>query len=213
MYMQYLKTAIVEGLRRVYDVEYPVEELRAINVSIECPVSNANLPCFWINYEDTDSLRVAGIGHEELSYAEGEFSRHTRWRFSGSITVTAMAMTSRERDMLYDELVRVFAFGRYTEPTNQFREHIESNDLIAMNINFDEIRPSGDNAGMGTPWDTQEMLYEKSVTLDVQGEFIGDPLIQQIVPLGEIRVHPYVEDLQTPPNPPADEGYTPTTWH
>jgi hypothetical protein len=103
--------------------------------------------------------------------------------------------------------------GRYTEPTNQFREHIENNDLIAMNINFDELRPSGDNAGMGTPWETSEMLYEKSISMDVLGEFVGDPLNQQIVPLGEIRVYPYVEDLQQPPNPPPDEGFTATVWH
>jgi hypothetical protein len=212
MYMQYLKTAVVEGLRLVYDTEYPIESLRGINISIEFPVSNSKLPCFWVNYDDNDVLQVAGIGHEELTFGGGSFTRHTRWRFAGTITVTAMAMSSRERDMLYDELVRVFAFGRYTEPTNQFRAYIEDNDLIAININFDELRPSGDNAGMGTPWETQEMLYEKSLSMDVIGEFVGDPITQAIVPLGEIRVHPYVQDLQSPPNPPADEGYDATTW-
>jgi hypothetical protein len=212
MYLVHLKTAIVEGLRRVYDNEYPVLELRGIRTSIEFPVSTADMPCFWVNYEDSAPLVVAGIGHEEISYAEGSYSRNTRWKFSGIITITAMAMSSRERDSLYDELVRVFAFGRYTAPTNQFRQHIESNDLVAMNINFDELRPSGDNAGTGTPWETSEILYEKSISMDVIGEFIGDPITQNLLPLGEIRVHPYVEG-QPAPDPPADEGYNATVWH
>jgi hypothetical protein len=213
MYRQSLKTAIVEGLRRVYDSEYPVEELRGVNVSIEFPVSNADMPCYWVNYEDDpDSLVVAGIGHQEVTYGDGQYTQHTRWRFQGTFTITAMAMSSRERDMMYDELIRVFAFGRYTEPTNQFRDLIENHDLIAMNVNFDSLRPSGDNAGMGTPWETSEMLYEISLSLTVIGEFVGDPITQVVVPLGEIRVHPYAEDLQPVPNPPADEGYDATAW-
>lgn len=213
MYMQPLKTAIVEGLRLVYDSEYPVNELQGIRISIEFPKSTTDIPSFWINYEDTGSLQVAGIGHEELVInPDDSFARQTRWRFSGIITITAMALTSRERDRLYDELIRIFAFGRYTSPTNQFRAHIENNDLIAMNINFDEIRPSGDNAGMGTPWETQEMIYEKSVSLDVLGEFVGDPLTQQIVPLGEVRTYPYADGQQPVPNPPADPGYTASEW-
>lgn len=211
MYLVPLKTAIVEALRAVFDNEYPVEELRGVNVDIEFPETKAKFPLIWVNYEDTAELSVAGIGHEETHSDSSGFSRFTRWKFQGVITLTMAALSSLERDRIYDEVIRVFAFGRYTAPTNQFREKIESNDFIAMQINFDDLRPSGDNAAMGTPWNTSEMLYEKSLSMDVIGEFVGDPLIQALVPLSEVRVHPYV-DGDTPPNPPADPGYTATPW-
>lgn len=212
MYLVPLKTAIVEAFRAVYDVDYPVEELRDINISIEFPIAQADYPCYWVNYDDTAELTVAGIGHEELRVDGDGYQRYTRWRFAGTISVTAVALSSRERDQLYDELVRVFAFGRYTEPTNQFRQKIEENDLVAMQINFDDLRPSGDNAAMGTPWETSEMVYEKSLSMDVIGEFIGDPITQSIVPLGEVRVLPYVEGLQPPPSPPLDPDHVTTGW-
>jgi hypothetical protein len=81
-----------------------------------------------------------------------------------------------------------------------------------MNINFDDLQPSGDNAAQGTPWGTSEVFYEKSLSMDVIGEFIGDPLTNALVPLGDIRVHPYVEGVEDPPNPPADPGYTMGPW-
>lgn len=212
MYLVHLKTAIVEAFRAVYDADYPVEELRSINISIEFPIEQAQYPCYWVNYDDTAELSVAGIGHEEIRSDGDGYQRYTRWKFAGTISVTAVALSSRERDMLYDELVRVFAFGRYTEPTNQFRQKIEGNDLVAMQINFDNLRPSGDNAAQGTPWETAEMVYEKSLSMDVIGEFVGDPITQSIVPLGEVRVLPYVENLQAPPSPALEPGYETTGW-
>jgi hypothetical protein len=212
MYLVPTKTAIVEAFRTVYDNEYPVPELRGIPVSIEFPVNQSGMPMYWVNYDDTDELSIVGIGHEEITVQGETFSRHTRWRFAGTVTITAVAMTSRERDTLYDELVRVLAFGRYTQATSQFREKIENNDLIAISVNFDSLRPSGDNAALGTPWQSQEMIYEKSLSFDLIGEFVGDPLVMGLVPLGEIRTYPYVQDRETAPNPPADPGYEAGGW-
>ena len=212
MYLVPLKTTMVEALRAVFDSEYPVETLRGINTSIEFPITQSEMPSYWINYDDTAEISIVGIGHEEVVVTDEFVKQQTRWRFEGTVTITAVALSSLERDTMYDELVRVFAFGRYTQPTNQFRSYLENNDLIAIQPNFDDLRPSGDNSALGTPWETREMVYEKSLSFDVIGEFVGDPLTQQLVPIGDIRVHPYVQGHDPVPDPPADPGYTATSW-
>jgi hypothetical protein len=123
----------------------------------------------------------------------------TRWRFAGTVTLTIVALSSLERDRLYDELVKVLAFARVQESVSEFRNRVEHNDLVAMNANFDLLRPSGDNAAPGTPWGTDEFLYEKSISLDLIGEFVSEPDTMILVPLRLIRVLGYQQGTPEPP--------------
>lgn len=189
MYIVPLKAAIVEALRATFGPVYPEPDFRSVNVGIEYPAKEADYPGLWVNYEDHDQLQVAGIGHKEyLSQPSGNFIEVTRWRFGGSVTITAVALSSLERDRLYDEVVRVMAFARENTAISQFRDKVETNDFIGMNMNFDELQPSGDNASQGTPWGTDEFVYEKSLSIDLIGEFVGDPTSQELGRLSKIVV-------------------------
>jgi hypothetical protein len=196
MYVMELKTNITEALRAVFDGAHPEPDFRNIKISIEYPVDEADYPGIWVNYDDTDELRVAGIGH--IEYDEQTGLPVTRWRFGGTVTFTVTALSSLERDRLYDELVKVLAFARFKPSISEFRERIEHNDLLAMNGNFDLLRPSGDNAALGTPWGTEEMIYEKSISFDLIGEFVSEPDQMILVPLRQIRVRGYVEGTPEP---------------
>jgi hypothetical protein len=110
-----------------------------------------------------------------------------------------VALSSLERDRLYDELIKVMAFARVKESISEFRQVIENSDLIAMNGNFDVLRPSGDNAAPGTPWGTDEFIYEKSLSMDLIGEFVSDPDQATLVPLRLIKVRGYVQGTPEPP--------------
>lgn len=213
MYLTPLKTAIVEALTGTFNSTYPEADFRGVNVGIEYPVKQSNYPGLWINYEDTDALHVAGIGHKEYTVdsTTHNFIEVTRWRFTGTITITVVALSSLEKDRLYDEVVRTFAFGRENQAISQFRNSIEQNDLIAMNVNFDELTPSGDGAAQGTPWQTDEYIYEKSLSMDVIGEFVGDPGSQQLIPLSNVIVREYV-DGGTPPTFPDGITYPTGNW-
>jgi hypothetical protein len=113
----------------------------------------------------------------------------TRWLYSGEITLTFAALTALERDNLYDQFVRVFAFSRVEDAATDFRTLIEQNPFLVCNVNWDELRPHGDGAAPGTPWGTEdEVIYEKSVGFDVVGEFFSDPSQSDLVLLSEIRV-------------------------
>lgn len=214
MYLTILKTTVVEALRNTFDADYPESDFRNLNVSIEFPMNQSDYPGLWVTYEDNEQLSVAGIGHQEVVADGDEFREVTRWRFGGSITVTCTALSSLERDRLYDEVVRVFAFGRENVAVSAFRNTVEQNDLVAMNVNFDDLRPSGENAAQGTPWETDEIIYEKSLSMDCIGEFVGDPSTNALAPLSGVQFIGYPDGTEPLPwpseNPGGDIGET--TW-
>lgn len=207
MYLVPLKTAIVEALRATFDVDYPQADFQKIQIGIEYPATQTEYPGLWVNYEDTDEVQIAGIGHKEFIAKTGNvYSEVTRWKFAGQISITCVAMTSLERDRLYDEVVRTFAFGRENQALSQFRDKIESNDFIAMNINFDSFQPNGDNQTQGTPWNTDEYIYEKTLSMEVIGEFVGDPSTMDLVKLSAIVVEGTPLPNQTSPWPESSVG-------
>lgn len=188
----------MEALQATFDGIYPEPDFRNLKIGIEYPISQADYPGIWLNWDDTDELRIAGIGHVEIAEVGGVEKIVTRWRFAGTVTLTIVALSSLERDRLYDELVKVLAFARVTESVSEFRDRVEQNDLVAMNANFDLLRPSGDNAAPGTPWGTDEFIYERSISIDLIGEFVSDPDSMILVPLRLIRAIGYQQGTPEP---------------
>lgn len=208
MYLVPLKTLIVEAVSEQFDQDYPEADFRSIHVSIEYPVQEQEVPSVWVDYDDTAPLQIAGIHHREFTEPgpQGERRRFTRWKFAGTISITVVALSSLERDRLYDELIRVVAFDSTTDQVGEFRAYIENNDLIACNINFDTIAVRGNAAAPGTPWGTDEMMYERSIQLDILGEFTSEGASQTLVPLSEIRVYEREDPL--PDDHPDAPGAT-----
>jgi len=189
-YKRYLKTMIVKALRTTFDGEYPNADFRGVNISIEFPVQPDGFPAIWVGYDDDSPLTVAGIGHREMHPdGVGGWRESTRWRFEGYVSLTTIALTSQERDGLYDELVSLIAFGKQSPATQQLRRYIEvDNDLIAANFGFDTIEPRGETAPPGTPWGTDELLYECGMSLRVIGEIVSDDFDGTLVSLSQVRV-------------------------
>lgn len=190
MYIRYLKTAITEALQAVFDDEFPNEQFRNVWTSVEYPIKQQDFPGIWLDYEDAQPLTHAGIGH--IEGLETGYP-YTRWRFQGHATFTVVAFTSLQRDELYDELIGVIAFGSQSIVKGQFRQTIENNEFIAMNWDFDTVEPSGVSAAPGTPWGSDEVIYERSCSMQVIGEFVPDPEQHQLVNLSKITVEGRME--------------------
>lgn len=178
-YLTLLKTLNVQALKAVLNDTYPTADFRGVHVSIEYPVDKVNYPGIWVDYTDSGDLLVAGVDHKEYVQAiagdsSGGYEPYTRWKYSGYVSYTVAALTSTERDRLYDELVRIFAFGSLNPLLATFRNTIESNPFIAANMNFDKISPQGNAATPGTPWGTDEIIYERTINMEIIGEFISD---------------------------------------
>lgn len=220
MYVAPLKTLLSEALTLTFDQSYPVPEFRGLHTGLEYPVEEQNYPSVWIDFEDTQPLLRAGIGH--LEYVNPNDSTtpvapFTRWRFQGYVSLTAVALTSLERDRLFDELVRVVAFSNEDGVVGRFKDTIASNDLIAATLNTDKIEGRGNAAAPGTPWGTDEIMYEKSLNLELIGEFVPDPAAGTLINLSQIVMIPVEETpghmTYVPGNQvlPTDEGLT--HWH
>jgi hypothetical protein len=224
MYLTKLKSVVVEALQTVFGESYPNADFRSTFVSIEYPLARQNYPGIWVNYDDRDSLSIAGIDYREFITDNTGTHEVARWTFSGTVTLTAVALSSLERDDLFDELVRVYAFSRIEEDPSVFRTIIENNDFIGVVVNWDLLRPSGDAASPGTPWGTEdEVVYEKSLAFDVEGEFVSDPATNDLVLLSAIKVEGSALDsegdvvasqsLTVDAGTPVPAPFDPTTWH
>jgi hypothetical protein len=214
MYLVVLKSALVEALRATFDEGYPDPDFRNLRVSPEYPIGEQDYPGLWVQYEDTDELQIAGIGHIEIvRLPDGREAPTTRWRFGGTVTITCVALTSLERDRLYDGVVRTLAFAKVNQGVSEFRRLVENNDFVGMNGNFDQLRASGDAASQGTPWGTDEVIYEKSISFDLIGEFVSEPEFGDLVNLRLIITKGYIEGYREPlftgQDPSEVEGYDP----
>jgi hypothetical protein len=201
VYIVPLKTAVVEATRSVFDADYVEEDFRDLHVSIEFPVDQQEYPAIWVDWEPVGELTSAGINHKEIlerDEDDGGDAIVRRWRFQGNVTFTIVAMTSLERDRLVDEMIRVLAFGDRHTSTMGFRQSIESNDFVGINFDFDEVAQRGFTASPGTPWGTDDLVYEGTVAVECVGEFVSDPQEGTLLRISKVIPTAYSDQEQDP---------------
>jgi hypothetical protein len=203
VYLTSVKALLVHAMRQTFDREYPVAEFRDLHVSIEFPTAPQHYPGVWVDFVPVGQLQIVGIGHTEQTSptAAGTGRAYTRWRFGGEASFTLVALTSMERDRLLDEVVKTIAFGRENQTTSQFRDIIEGNDLIACNFDWDEIGVRGLSSSLGTPWQSDDMVYEIEVAMECFGEFISDHETATLLPFERVEITAYVEGEPDPTDP------------
>jgi hypothetical protein len=201
MFLTHLKTVLVEAMKRTFDADFPEPDFRNLRVGIEFPFDQQDYPGIWVDFTPTSELAVAGIAHVEHAVGEGGVVRpYTRWRYGGMASYTMVALTSFERDRLFDEVVKVMAFGHEETPTSEFRAYIESNEFIGVNFDFDQVTVSGFAATPGTPWGTEDIIYEATIQMECLGEFVSDGATGTLIPLTAIITTPY-DDRTPDPEP------------
>jgi hypothetical protein len=195
MYLAEITTLLTTALQETFDNDYPVPEFRNLNISPEYPMKREQYPAIWVDFEPAGTLHSGGIGQILWTPPiDGLSSPYKIWMFQGHASYTAVALSSLERDRLFDELVKTLAFGGLDPAHSVYRKTIESNDLIATNIDFDNINQSNRSATSGTPWGTDDILYE--ITADVQciGEFKSDPATAEFVILESVDFIPTIDN-------------------
>lgn len=198
MFLVPLKTLLTDAMKVTFDEDYPVAQFQNLKVSIEFPIERTDFPSIWVDFEMAGQLQNAGVAHQELAVGNTTVGTLSRWRFQGYAVFTIFAFTSLERDLLFDEVLKVLAFGKEVSATAVFRNYIENNDLIACNFDFDQVAMGQMSTTPGTPWGTDELMYEVSVRMECLGEFVSDGLQIIKVPLSKITVLP-VEAPGAPP--------------
>ena len=198
MYLSELKTLLTTAVQKTFDSDYPVTEFQNLHVGIEFPIDRVDYPAVWVDFEPAGELHTGGIS--QILYTppvNGLVSPYKVWMFQGHASYTIMALSSLERDRLFDEMVKMLAFGTLDPQRSVFRQTIENNDLIATNIDFDRIEQDGATANAGTPWGSDDMLYEITLRVQCIGEFASDPAAAEFVLLSEIDFIPTEVDVLT----------------
>lgn len=200
MFLAETLTTLVQGMKRTFTDAFPVEEFRDLHVGIEYPVEQQHYPSIWVDFEPMGPLRIAGINHTEfLSDDHGvedeipRFGEVTRWVFEGQATFTIVSLSALSRARLVDEVIRTLGFGRSEHGHNAFHEYVDNHELIAMTVNSDDIPLRGMAASPGTPWGSDDVVYEVTLASSLVGEFTSDPK-GSIVPLSEIHLYATPED-------------------
>lgn len=198
-YLTRLKTTLVKAVKTTFDSAYPEPDFRNLHVSIEFPARQQDYPGCWVDYNPIGNLKRVGINHVEFDEESGSGREFTRWRFQGEASFALVAMTSFERDRLHDEFVRVIAFGPEHSATSRFRQVIEDNEYLSLNMDFDEITVRGMSNTLGTPWQTDDMIYEVEIGTEVLGEFVADPVTYDLIKLTDIEIkEPYTDQQDDP---------------
>lgn len=216
MYLVPLKEAVVKSLKAVFDGSYPNSDFDDVNVSIEYPMKLQNYPGVWVTFHETGPVERAGIAHTEIMQDDdGIWRQYGRWIFQGTVSLTVAALSSLERDRLFDQVVRVLMASDVDDsPAGRFRSLIENNDYLGIVINYDSIEVNGEAASPGTPWETNDVIYERTIDVTVFGEFVSDPSNDALIPLSNVIVTGY--DDADPDNPFPSEGddtpWDPDEW-
>lgn len=212
MYLRATKHVLTEAVKKTFDEDYPVEQLQGLYASIEYPFEIANYPGIWVDFETTGPVSNIGIGHAELvettnSIGETVFETYKRWRFQGYASFTCVALTSYVRDLMYDEMLRVIAFGVEMPATAEFQNEVQSNDYIGLVGSWDEVQITAPTAIPGTPWQTDDIIYEVTMRVAIVGEFVSGGKQGILVPLSRIDLHPYT-DRESDPLPGNSPPWT-----
>lgn len=212
MYISRVKALAIEALHAAFDDQYPVAEFRGLHCSLEYPVEKPDFPEIWVRYSDTGPLKQAGVAHVEDVHptTDGRVPPYTRFKFEGSWEFVVVALSSLERDRIYDELIATIAWSGFDPLRGRFRSSLENNDLIDLTVRTDEIESTGESAEPGTPWQTDEIVYERTLAVDLIGDFVPDPQTGLIVPLSKIIVTPTV-DLTLDSEARGEGGFD--SWH
>lgn len=113
-------------------------------------------------------------------------------RFEGSCMLQILALTSMERDRMWDNIVKLLMMGRKKSATNNFYTTLAGHDLIGLTVMEGSIRPVGDSIGPGTPWDPEQLTYEAAVEFDMVGTFYADEYTEDLVPLKSAEAFEYI---------------------
>ena len=188
-YLRTIKTTAVQAIEQSYQARYPAPDADGgtsvqPHVSIEYPVDEVNYPAIWVDYEGAE-LRTVGIAYTQM---DDQGNAYARWRFAGHVTFTIVALTSNERDLIYDQLIAMTAFAAQSDFPSTFRQVAENAPLVAAVWSFDTVEDRSSAAAPGTPWGTTEVIYERGFAIQVIGEFVTDPYTQALVNLSEIQV-------------------------
>lgn len=198
-FLRTVRTGIRDALEQSFGYSYPEQDAsggtKRSFVSLSYPRREADYPGVWLDFE-VSLLQTVGLDHTEI---DSSGNAVTRWRFQGYATFTVVALNDNECDAIWDQLVGLTAFAAQSDYPSAFRSAVEGNPLVSLTLATDTVDMRGSGASPGTPWGSDEVIYERGMGLKAVGEFVTVPQAQALVPLSEIIVTGQPSDIAGDP--------------
>lgn len=213
-----VKRNVTEGLRLAFG-NSSLSGADDFPIDIEYPTDETKYPAIWVQFA-IDSLNRAGVGMETWTKVDDQWGPIQEWMFTGRITLTIAATTSKDRDRLADTVIAQLAFARPPDrvirDTNRDARQmkglitaLDANPYVSMTLNTDQISSGGQTVTSGTPWAQNVLLYEDNYSVDCQGQFNIRFSYDGVFELQEIRTKADYMDENTPYNPVQWRGTPP----
>lgn len=200
-----VKSAVVGALQSTFHTpNYPDPILQNISVSMEYPTEIEQYPGVWVGFNFRD-MQSIGMGNPIFLHEGPPPRRYQLWNFGGSVTLTILALSSKERDTISDKIIQMYAFHALNPATEGFRAYLDEYPSIHIGVNNDILRTEGESTTLGTPSQPDVIVYENSLVFDVAGQFASQLPTGELIRLDEVRPRPF-----TAPQPSTavddDEG-------
>lgn len=197
-----VKKAIIQAFRGTFTANYPDPILQSINVSMEYPAKVEDYPGIWVQFSFRD-LETVGLGSH---FYDTNGQKYQLWMYGGTVTLTIVAMTSKERDTIADKLIQMLAFHGLNSQAQSFQNTLEANQSINMSVNGDLIRAGGESTTVGAPWQPDVLVYTDVYSFDIMGQFASDfPKNATVVRLDKINLYTHLTTYGTT-QPPVNDG-------
>jgi len=210
MFIADTTTIWIEALKEVFGPDHPIATMRNLSVYTEYPVNEAQYPGLWVQFTPQGDVQNVGIGHVEYTdgSAPGTLRRVYRWKFKGVVEIVIAALGNLERSNMVDEVLKTIAYGHPEDATeiSVLRSYIQGNDLIGLLVTWDSVQVGGFAESQGSPWGGDEVIYEGTVSISIEGEVAFDPVGGNLVPLAQVKIDPMIQDVDPDIDPTGVDG-------
>ncbi|QGJ94897.1 hypothetical protein SEA_REDWATTLEHOG_37 [Gordonia phage RedWattleHog] len=175
-----VKRGVIQAFRVALNGSTFNDDSSPVYVEMEYPLEKVHYPGVWVQFSLT-SLSPAGHGHLFRDPDSGDLLQEMVYQ--GRVTLTLVALSSRERDRLADLIINTLSFSRVSSPNviteNGYQEtfsplydEFNKNPHVSISINSDRPNPMGQAVNVGTPWDPDTLVYEDAYSFEVLGQFM-----------------------------------------
>ena len=220
-YRTYIKQAVVEALRDVFD-DHPDPLLQNTKVTVELPTDESSYPAIIVRYYNR-SLRNAGIGHHEWHLVTEEgiepkmYQKFRHFFYTGDVELKVLALSSKDRDFLADAVVQTIGMGETESYTKGFLERVynadpdteEQSKYHFINLSTDEFQEVGDQEAPA-PWMEEDLLvYSATFRIPIFGEFYSRILTDQTSygVVTAVEMYPWIPDIEEEPDHDPDNPW------
>jgi hypothetical protein len=210
---------IIAGLRAAFDDGYTRDpQLTDLRIAQSYPNKKIDYPSIVVEYSPQRNV-AAGVGHMEVFPDPRGFTR--KWqhrRFEGTLTLTAYALSTLDRDLLCDAIAEVLGFGRLNSQLNRFFEVVYPSDrdledmtapgedyawrlFSQLMLDTDSLTAVGNGAEIA-PWQPEDLLvYSGGWALNIHGGYYNTIERVDWSRLNKVEIMAFTEgpDPQPPP--------------